>query len=66
MTPPSCHAFFLTIKTHLYGQRVVCLLGTAGDRGNKLAFLTLAQVFLPPPLPPIPSRPSCVLQRSAG
>lgn len=28
-------------------------LRPAGDRGNKLAFLTLAQVFLPPSSPPV-------------
>lgn len=45
------------IKAPDYGQCVVRLSGTAGDAGNKLAFLTLAQVSLPPftPPPPCPS-----------
>lgn len=45
MSSTSCYAPFTTSKPLLYGQCVVCLSGTAGDAGNKLAFLTLAQVF---------------------
>ena len=57
MSSTSCYAPLTTLKPLSYGQCVVCLSGTAGDAGNKLAFLTLAQVSFPPFNPPPPRLP---------
>lgn len=57
MSLTSCFAISTTLKPLLYGQCVVCFSGTAGDAGNKLAFLTLAKVFSSTPHPSFSSLP---------
>lgn len=67
MSSTSCYAPLTTLKPLSYGQCVVCLSGTAGDAGNKLAFLTLDQVSFPAFTPPPPRLPFIwPLQGSAG